>query len=526
MTLSTEGGEHQTQEIQFLEDQQAETVDTFKNGITQVYNTGTVTLVSGSAIVSGTGTKWNSNNPVVSIGMLILIKHNNINYPYLIKAVNSENELVLAEAATFSATNITYTINLTEPNNNSDAARALVAANAYIIYFLQNMDTWLTETGVVEITLPSGKTVKLESIKALQELIQKTSKTVGDKFDKNNIVQEAGSADDKVMSQKASTDILAKKDSIETVKVGRFNVEHPTGDSIFNLGGTNGSAGSELAYVRSAKRTQIHDLDSKTTIIFPKAAGTLALKHEAFDADIPRTIHENVKGGLRNYDSWPVNSIAFGYTTGIPDDPGIVGPGLCWGRGEYKCQLVGGHSNNKIKYRVRNCDNKTWSKWFDILTNTNTTFDSNGFLKRSSPIVKIHPDGSFETNDESEGVNVQRTGVGKYFISGVMGYNADGAWGINDWVSVPKNSNGLELIYIKDKILSDGNIEIQTFHGQHSHLPEEFQNWRVKEIIDGKPNYYTDGEQVDILMSTWLDVRVEMPPNSVWHQKQHSIKQD
>uniref|UniRef100_A0A3B0M3T5 Uncharacterized protein n=1 Tax=Arsenophonus endosymbiont of Trialeurodes vaporariorum TaxID=235567 RepID=A0A3B0M3T5_9GAMM len=169
--------------------------------------------MSGSAIVSGTGTKWNSNNPVVSIGMLLLIKHNNINYPYLIKAVNSDNELVLAEAATFSATNTTYTINLTEPNNNSDAARALVAANAYIIYFLQNMDTWLTDTGVVEITLPSGTTVELKSIKALQELTEKTNKAVGDKFDKNNIVQEAGSADDKVMSQKASTNILAKKDS-------------------------------------------------------------------------------------------------------------------------------------------------------------------------------------------------------------------------------------------------------------------------------------------------------------------------
>uniref|UniRef100_A0A3B0MF37 Phage tail protein C-terminal domain-containing protein n=1 Tax=Arsenophonus endosymbiont of Trialeurodes vaporariorum TaxID=235567 RepID=A0A3B0MF37_9GAMM len=171
-----------------------------------------------------------------------------------------------------------------------------------------------------------------------------------------------------------------------------------------------------------------------------------------------------------------------------------MGPGLCWGRGEYKCQLVGGYSNNKIKYRVRNGDNKTWSKWFDILTNTNNTFDLNGFLKRASPIIQIYPNRSFETNDESVGVNVQRTEVGKYFICGVMGYNADGAWGINDGVLVPKNSNGLELIYIKDKILSDCNIEIQTFHRQLSHLPEDFQNWRVKEINDGKPTYYNDGE--------------------------------
>ncbi|MFW0053927.1 MAG: hypothetical protein AB8W32_10880 [Arsenophonus endosymbiont of Dermacentor nuttalli] len=49
-----------------------------------------------------------------------------------------------------------------------------------------------------------------------------------------------------------------------------------------------------------------------------------------------------------------------------------------------------------------------------------------------------------------------------------MGYNADSAWGVNGGVSVHKNSNGLALIYIKDKILSGGNIEIQTFHRQHS----------------------------------------------------------
>ncbi|PAV02071.1 hypothetical protein CBG25_13045 [Arsenophonus sp. ENCA] len=143
--------------------------------------------------------------------------------------------------------------------------------------------------------------------------------------------------------------------------------------------------------------------------------------------------------------------------------------------------------------------------------------DANGFLKRASPIVKIYPDGSFETNDESEGVNVQRTGVGKYLISAVVGYNADGAWGVNGGVTIPKNSNGLSLIYIKDKIIPEGNIEIQTFHRQHTHLPKDFQNWRVKEIIDGKPIYYTDGEPCDIPPSTWLDVRVEMPFDSIWN---------
>ncbi|PAU99995.1 hypothetical protein CBG25_19670, partial [Arsenophonus sp. ENCA] len=143
--------------------------------------------------------------------------------------------------------------------------------------------------------------------------------------------------------------------------------------------------------------------------------------------------------------------------------------------------------------------------------------DANGFLKRASPIVKIYPDGSFETNDESEGVNVQRTGVGKYFISAVVGYNADGAWGVNGGVSIPKNINGLELIYVKDKILSNGSIEIQTFHRQHAHLPKDFQNWRIKNFNDNNPVYYTDGQPCDIPSSTWLDVRVQMPAHSQWY---------
>ncbi|HGJ5920839.1 MAG TPA: hypothetical protein ACHBX1_02710, partial [Arsenophonus apicola] len=137
-----------------------------------IYNIGTITTVSGSSIIKGKGTKWNSNNPLVSPGMLMLIKNGDINYPYMILAVNSDTELTLADKPTFSATDTTYSINLTEPNNNSDAARALVAANTYILYFLQNMDTWMGDNGVVELTLPSGKTVKLESIKALQELVE------------------------------------------------------------------------------------------------------------------------------------------------------------------------------------------------------------------------------------------------------------------------------------------------------------------------------------------------------------------
>ena len=40
-----------------------------------IYTTGTVSTVSGPAIVSGTGTKWIVNNPAIRSGTIILIKN-------------------------------------------------------------------------------------------------------------------------------------------------------------------------------------------------------------------------------------------------------------------------------------------------------------------------------------------------------------------------------------------------------------------------------------------------------------------
>ncbi|MCC8378611.1 hypothetical protein J8V46_02410 [Xenorhabdus sp. PB30.3] len=146
--------------------------------------------------------------------------------------------------------------------------------------------------------------------------------------------------------------------------------------------------------------------------------------------------------------------------------------------------------------------------------------DTNGFYRKSSPIIQIHPAGKFTTNDESEGATVSKLSLGHYQIVGVLGYNADGAWGVHGGITSPKNNNGLELIYIDDKVNKDGSITIETFHRQHAHLPARFQNKRIKEIVNGEKVYYQDGEPCDIPEGCRLDVRVQMPANSVWNVKQ------
>ncbi|MBD1229536.1 hypothetical protein IDH36_18750 [Xenorhabdus griffiniae] len=156
----------------------------------------------------------------------------------------------------------------------------------------------------------------------------------------------------------------------------------------------------------------------------------------------------------------------------------------------------------------------------------NTTVDNNGFLKKASPIIQIHPDGKFTTNDESEGATVTKLGIGHYQISGVLGYNADGAWGVHGGISSPKNNNGLELIYIDDQVQKDGCITIKTFHRQHTHLPKQFQNKRIKDIVDGEKVYYADAEPCDIPEGCRLDVRVQMPEDSVWNLRQGVVNSE
>ncbi|MBI6547280.1 hypothetical protein H8A87_00525 [Xenorhabdus sp. VLS] len=150
----------------------------------------------------------------------------------------------------------------------------------------------------------------------------------------------------------------------------------------------------------------------------------------------------------------------------------------------------------------------------------NATADNSGYIRKSSPIINIWSDGKFETNDESEGATVAKLGTGHYQVSGVLGYNADGAWGVHGGISSPKNNNGLELIYLDDRVKKDGSITIETFHRQHAHLPERFQNRRIKAIVDGEQVYYADGEPCDIPEGCRLDVRVQMPADSVWNQQQ------
>ncbi len=84
--------------------------------------------------------------------------------------------------------------------------------------------------------------------------------------------------------------------------------------------------------------------------------------------------------------------------------------------------------------------------WLRVYDTGNTTRASDGTLKAASPVVKLYADGSFETNNESEGCTVTRIKAGEYLIEGCMGMNSDAAWGgIDGGFDIPKDRNGQAL---------------------------------------------------------------------------------
>lgn len=156
-------------------------------------------------------------------------------------------------------------------------------------------------------------------------------------------------------------------------------------------------------------------------------------------------------------------------------------------------------------------------KDYKFITTGNTTFDANGFVKKASPIVKLFGNGECELNDESQGVITERIGTGAYRITGVLGFNGDGAWGGHgNGIEIPVDDNKRPLIWIESKVLPDGDIEIRTYHRTYGTGPYSARNIEAMDSgeVDKKKRPIVvempDGTPIDIPAGRFIDIRVEM----------------
>ncbi|WRQ11978.1 hypothetical protein vBSlqSZDD2_67 [Serratia phage vB_SlqS_ZDD2] len=141
--------------------------------------------------------------------------------------------------------------------------------------------------------------------------------------------------------------------------------------------------------------------------------------------------------------------------------------------------------------------------WRRVWTESSTTVDGNGFIKKASPVVKLFGDGSCELNEQSEGVTVERIGTGHYLVKGTLGFNSDPSWsGIDGGIEIPLDRNKQAMIWVDYEVNRQGNIEVKTYHREHKDSPAFARN-----VIEG----VNDGDPIDIPAGRCVDLRVEMP---------------
>ncbi|WP_368872438.1 hypothetical protein [Proteus terrae] len=449
-----------------------------------IYTTGTVNTVSGSAIVKGTGTKFKNNNPAINIGMMILIKSGTTNIPYMIKSVNSDTELVLAQPALATATNTTFSIHITEPDNNSDAARTMVAINSYVEYFLDAMNTWMTQTGQTKIEMPNGEVVTLDSIKKMQSDI----------------------------SNKA--DLASKESQIFKGQVishsGIYSFDGNNSKTYFGFlrANTGDPFGFYCSYNGVGYSVRFQEKKSGTIML----VGDYGLGTTSRNASMGSPSVNDIK-------SLDLSGFFSGGGSGAinlhdPFAPLISASRSGGGDGTGSMLYIQGNAK-ALAYCYRNMG--SYTQWINLWGTSNTTVDSNGFIKRASPIININPDGTFTTNDESEGATVTRVAQGEYLIEGVLGFNADAGWGgVDGGIEIPLDVNKQPLIWVDSKVNKDGSILVKTYHRTHPNAPKFARN-----NIDG----FNDGDSIDIPDGRFISVRVQMPEQSIYNVRMREMEE-
>lgn len=159
-------------------------------------------------------------------------------------------------------------------------------------------------------------------------------------------------------------------------------------------------------------------------------------------------------------------------------------------------------------------DGRGWLTGRRIWDDVTTTVDSNGFIKKASPIVKVYGDGHFETNDESKGVTVTKINTGVYHLKGMMGLHSDASWGgIDGGFEVPLDRNKQPRIWIDYEVNRDGSIVMKTFHRSHPNSPSFANNFiGYKDEVTGEfIETVKNGDPVDIPEHCFVSVRVQMP---------------
>lgn len=457
-----------------------------------MYNIGTVTTTANSPKITGAGTRWKDNTTLISVGQVVLIENGSNLLINSIYSIESNTALTLAFPVSAKLTNAKYIILTTMIDSISDGVNKATAQVIASEVYTEILNQWMTAQGTIDVELPTGQKIKLRTVAEMD-------KQLDGKFDKSG-------------GKISGPTSFSSNDSFPKI----------------NLEGVGGESTSIQANVTDASYMfTLVNRDktggAKNAVRIPNASGTAMLvgdlgfgagrKSNATDTVIIKNFNDADRTAVYKSDDLTENArFTYSPMLNMTRRGGADGTGFC--------SQIQVDSLTGILSSRGGTSGGRFSGWMDAYSPANTTKDSNGNLKAASPIIKIFAD-HIELNGESEGVEMEYLGIGHYLIKGVVGFNADGAWGINNGFVIPQDHNGKNMVLIDYEVRPDGDIEVFVFHQQNADMPERFQNKRIKHFDEeGVPVYFENYEPCDVPESRWIDMRVEMPPNSLYNQKQ------
>lgn len=430
-----------------------------------LYNTGTIDINGNTA--TGTGTNWTVPASQIRVGQTLFVLSNPVQM-FQITAINSATSLTITPAASPALSGQKYGILVTDSLSVDGLAQSM---SQLINEYDENIGAWetfATTSANQNITVTINGTAV--TIPGIGKLAQKGS---------NGALAVADGGTGATNDADARTNLGLGSSATKNTGTTSDNVMQP---GMFGLG---------LAYgAITINSTHFSSLINDNFVT--KGMGLCAFRNDAqvTGGDTP-FYQYSPSLFFRTRDTWAVFNCHF--------------------NGGPIRVFAGGISDTNL---IISTNGRT------LWDTKNTAVDSNGFIKQASPVVKIFTDGKYETNDESEGVTVTRLDVGQYLIEGCKALNSDAAWGgIDGGFEIPTDRNKQPLIWLDYKVNADGSVLVKTYHREHSSAPAFARNER-----DG----LADGEPVDIPAHQFVSVRVEMPVDSIWNQKQteEALKQE
>ncbi|HDR2843197.1 TPA: phage tail protein [Enterobacter sichuanensis] len=418
-----------------------------------LYNTGTIAVNGNTA--TGTGTNWTAPASQVRAGQTIIVMSNPVQM-FQISAVNSATSMTVTPAASPALSGQKYGILVSDNISVDGLAQAI---SQLIKEYDENIGAWetfATTSANQSITVTiNGTPVTIPGIGKL--------------------------------AQKGSNGALAVADG---------------GTGATTAEGSRANLGLGSSALKNLQSTT----EDKTT------GAVLQVGSFGLGAEAP-VIPANDANQITGYNGFVSGAGAPG-TNWV----NVYGPMLVMRRisavAQVQVNAVGGLASRYGLVTDMTVNNG--GAWCVHWHNRNTTVDSNGFIKRASPIVKLFSDGGYETNDESEGCTVRRIETGQYLIEGCHGLNAEAIWGgVDGGFEIPSDRNKQPLVWLDYEVNADGSVLVKTYHRAHPEAPTFARN-ELQGISDGDP--------VDIPRDQFVSVRVEMPGDSLYNQKLKAIE--